>query len=207
VRVVVADDHPLIREAIRRRLEAASDIELVGEAASGEGVLELLTGNDVPIDLAILDIQMAPLSGLETTEIIRARHPGTEVLILTGTAEPLVVLDGLRKGAKGYLLKHRDSQQLLNAVRLVAAGTIVIDPDLIEAVAAQMGGGPAEILTRREIELLQLVALGRTNGEISQTIYLSESSVKLGLTKIMTKLGANDRTSAVAEAFRLRLIE
>ena len=207
MRVVIADDHPLIREAIRRRLEAASDIELAGEAASGEGVLELLTGNDDPIDLAILDIHMAPLSGLETTEIIRQRHPGTEVLLLTGTAEPLVVLDGLRKGAKGYLLKHRDSQQLLNAVRLVAAGTIVIDPDLIEAVAAQMGGGQAEILTRREIELLQLVALGRTNGEISHTLYLSESSVKLGLTKIMTKLGANDRTSAVAEAFRLRLIE
>jgi DNA-binding NarL/FixJ family response regulator len=207
VRVLVADDHPLIREAIRRRLEAAPDIQLAGEARSGEEVLQLMMENGDLIDVAILDIEMAPLGGLETTEIIRQRHPGTEVLILTGSAEPLVVLEGLRKGAKGYLLKHRDSQQLLNAVRLVAAGTVVIDPDLIEAVAAHMEGGPTEILTRREVELLQLVALGRKNAEIAQTLFLSESTVKLSLTHIMTKLGANDRTSAVAEAFRLRLIE
>jgi DNA-binding NarL/FixJ family response regulator len=209
VRVVVGDDHPLIREAIRRRFQATEDIELVGEAASGEEILELLAKEDGSVDLAILDIHMPPVDGIETTRMIREKHPEVEVLILTGTAELVVVLDGLRMGAKGYVLKHRDAQFLIDAVRLVANGNVMIDPDFVDALAEHLtrSKDPDDSLTRREVELLQLVALGRNNSEAGHTLLVSEGTVKADLHRIMSKLGANDRTSAVAEAFRRRLIE
>jgi DNA-binding NarL/FixJ family response regulator len=206
---VVGDDHPLIREAVRRRLEATPDIEVAAEAASGEEVLELLEG-EPGVDVAILDIHMPPINGLETTAIVRERFPSVEVLILTGSAELLVVLEGLRVGAKGYLLKHRDAESLVNAVRLVAKGNVLIDPELVDAVAKHLSKNsklPEESLTRREIELLQLVAMGRGNAEIGRTLHLSEGTVKADLSRVVAKLGANDRTSAVAQAFRRRLIE
>jgi DNA-binding NarL/FixJ family response regulator len=209
VRVVVGDDHPLIREAVRRRLEATPDIEVAAEAASGEEVLALLEG-EPGVDVAILDIHMPPINGLETTAIIRERFPSVEVLILTGSAELLVVLEGLRVGAKGYLLKHRDAESLVNAVRLVSKGNVLIDPELVDAVARHLSRNtklPEESLTRREIELLQLVAMGRANADIGRTLHLSEGTVKADLSRVVAKLGANDRTSAVAEAFRRRLID
>jgi DNA-binding NarL/FixJ family response regulator len=160
------------------------------------------------VDLAIVDIHMPPMSGLEATAMIRERHPDVEVLILTGSAELLVVLEGLRMGAKGYLLKHRDSQYLLDAVRLVARGNVLIDPDLIEAVARHLSrtSPREEAMTRREVEMLQLAALGRGNAEIARVLHVSEGTVKADLSRVMSKLGANDRTSAVAAAFRRRLI-
>jgi DNA-binding NarL/FixJ family response regulator len=209
VRVLVGDDHPLIREAVRRRLEATPDIEVAAEATSGEEVLELLE-HESDVDVAILDIHMPPINGLETTAIIRERFPSVEVLILTGSAELLVVLEGLRMGAKGYLLKHRDAESLVNAVRLVAKGNVLIDPELVDAVAKHLSRNsklPEESLTRREIELLQLVATGRANAEIGRTLHLSEGTVKADLSRVVAKLGANDRTSAVAQAFRRRLID
>jgi DNA-binding NarL/FixJ family response regulator len=199
----------LIREAVRRRLEATPDIEVAAEATSGEEVLELLE-HEPDVDVAILDIHMPPINGLETTAIIRERFPSVEVLILTGSAELLVVLEGLRMGAKGYLLKHRDAESLVNAVRLVAKGNVLIDPELVDAVAKHLSRNsklPEESLTRREIELLQLVATGRANAEIGRTLHLSEGTVKADLSRVVAKLGANDRTSAVAQAFRRRLID
>jgi two-component system response regulator DegU len=199
----------LIREAVRRRLEATPDIEVAAEATSGEEVLELLE-HESDVDVAILDIHMPPINGLETTAIIRERFPSVEVLILTGSAELLVVLEGLRMGAKGYLLKHRDAESLVNAVRLVAKGNVLIDPELVDAVAKHLSRNsklPEESLTRREIELLQLVATGRANAEIGRTLHLSEGTVKADLSRVVAKLGANDRTSAVAQAFRRRLID
>jgi DNA-binding NarL/FixJ family response regulator len=209
VRVVVGDDHPLIREAVRRRLQATPDIEVTAEASNGDEVLGLLE-SEPDVDVAILDIHMPPGNGLETTAIIRERFPSVEVLILTGSAELLVVLEGLRVGAKGYLLKHRDAEYLVNAVRLVAKGNVLIDPELVDAVAKHLSRNsklPEESLTRRETELLQLVAMGRANAEIGRTLHLSEGTVKADLSRVVAKLGANDRTSAVAQAFRRRLIE
>lgn len=205
---MLGDDHPLIRDAIRRRLQATPDIDLVGEASSGEGVLDLLSRDD-EVDVAIVDVHMPPINGLEATLLIRERHPGVEVIILTGSAELPVVLEGLRAGAKGYLLKHRDAEYLIDAVRLVARGTVLIDPDLIEAVARHLSREATrdEAMTRREVEMLQLAALGRGNAEIARALHVSEGTVKADLSRVMSKLGANDRTSAVAEALRRRLIE
>lgn len=210
IRVIVGDDHPMIREAIRRRLTGVPDIVLAGEAANGEEVLALLAGAEDPVHVAILDIHMPPMNGLETAEAIIRTYPGVEILILTGAAESEVVLEGFRRGAKGYLLKHRDARQVIEAVRLVARGTIVIDPDLVDAVVLQMtrtGREPETALTSRELEVLKLVASGRPNSEIGRALFVSSSTVKADLVQIMQKLEANDRTSAVAEAFRRRLIE
>jgi DNA-binding NarL/FixJ family response regulator len=209
IRVVVGDDHPLIREALRRRLAVPEDIDLIGEASSGDELVQLIETLRGQVDVAVVDIHMPPTDGLEATETIRDRFPHLEVLILTGSEDSKAVLDGLRRGAKGYLLKHRDAAQIIEAIRLVARGTVVIDPDLVDSVARGMTADDrhSETLTARELELLQLVAVGRANVEIAATLHVSEGTVKGDLSRIIAKLHASDRTSAVAEAFRRRLIE
>jgi DNA-binding NarL/FixJ family response regulator len=207
VRVVVGDDHPLIREAIRRRLQATSDIELVGEAASGEEVLELVERAAGNVDVAIIDIHMPPLNGLETIAMLRARDPRIEILILTGRPELIVLLEGMRFGAKGFVLKHRDAQQLTDAIRVVARGEVLIDPELMEPLARFLmrSSGGREALTSSEVDLLELAASGLTNAQIGQALSTSEEEAKKDLLGLLVRLEANQRSDTVADAFRQRL--
>src|SRR6266581_2883025 len=195
IKVLIADDHSLVRQGLRRYLEMAGDIEVLGEASNGAEVLKLIENGQGEPDIVLLDIRMPEMDGLETARRIRVRHPGIGIIMLTAYDDRQFVVEAVRAGARGYVLKARDAEHLIQTVRLVAGGNMVIDPQLVVALAEELStvkerDRKAETLTAREIEVLQLLAFGHTNRE-----------------HIFEKLGASDRTAAVAEALRRRLIE
>jgi DNA-binding NarL/FixJ family response regulator len=211
IRVLIADDHSLVRQGIRRYLEMADDIEVVGEASNGEEALRLMENGD-GLDIALLDIRMPEMDGLEAARKIKHLHPSVGVIMLTAYDDRQFVVEAVRAGARGYVLKARDAEHLIQTVRLVAGGNMVIDPQLVVALAEELGQSrgrdrKAETLTAREVEVLQLLAFGHTNRDIADRLFISPDTVKTHLEHIFDKLGASDRTAAVAEALRRRLIE
>jgi len=214
IKVVIADDHSLVRQGLRRYLEMAGDIEVLGEAANGTEVLKLIenTNGDGQPDIVLLDIRMPEMDGLETARRIRTRYPQIGVIMLTAYDDRQFVVEAVRAGARGYVLKARDAEHLIQTVRLVAAGNMVIDPQLVVALAEELQDAKdrdrkAETLTAREVEVLQLLAFGNTNKDIAAQLFISPDTVKTPLEHIFEKLGTSDRTAAVAEALRRRLIE
>ncbi len=210
IRVLIADDHSLVRQGIRRYLEMADDIEVVGEASNGKELLELLSKEQT--DIALVDIRMPEMDGLEAAREIRAHAPETQVVMLTAYDDRHFVVEAVRAGARGYVLKTRDAEHLVQAVRLAADGNMVIDPELVVALADELTAARERdqtvfALTQRELEVLQLLAFGYTNRDIGRRLYISPDTVKTHLEHIYQKLGANDRTAAVAEAMRRQLIE
>lgn len=210
IRVVVADDHHLVREGLRRFLSTAVDIEVLAEASTGAEAVQLVAEH-LP-DVGVLDINMPELDGIAATRRIRERSPDTRVIILSAYDERRYVVEAVRAGASGYLLKTRDAAHLMNAVRMVAEGHMVIDPDLVvfvaeELRAARLDDAAVMELTPRELDILQQLASGATNREIGERLFVSIDTVKTHLGHISQKLGTSDRTAAVAEAFRRRLID
>src|SRR5687767_10597492 len=182
----------------------ADGIEVVGEASNGKELLELLAKEEP--DIALVDIRMPEMDGLEAAREIREHHQKIGVIMLTAYDDRQFVVEAVRAGARGYVLKARDAEHLIQTVRLVAGGNMVIDPQLVVALAEERDRR-AETLTAREIEVLQLLAFGHTNKDIAERLYISPDTVKTHLEHIFEKLGASDRTAAVAEALRRRLIE
>ncbi|MBA3727852.1 MAG: response regulator transcription factor [Actinobacteria bacterium] len=212
IKVIIADDHLLVRQGIRRYLETAEDIEVVGEASDGLAVLRLVNNGQGDADVVLLDIRMPEMDGLEAARSIKESHPSMGIIMLTAYDERQFVVEAVRAGARGYVLKARDAEHLIQTVRLVAAGNMVIDPQLVIALAEELSPKKgrdrrAESLTAREIEVLQLLAFGNTNRDIAGQLFISTDTVKTHLEHIFEKLGASDRTAAVAEALRRRLIE
>ena len=210
VRVAIADDHSLVRQGLRRYLETAEGIEVVGEAANGKELLGVI-GETAP-DIALIDIRMPEMDGLEAARHIREDHPDVNVIMLSAYDDRQFVVEAVRAGARGYVLKARDAEHLIQTVRLVAGGNMVIDPQLVVALAEELSDAKerdrkADTLTAREIEVLQLLAFGHTNKDIAEKLFISPDTVKTHLEHIFEKLGASDRTAAVAEALRRRLIE
>ena len=212
IKVLIADDHTLVRQGIRQYLEMAGDIEVTGEAADGAEVLTLLAKADPLPDVALIDLRMPGVDGVETCKRIREDYPDVEVVMLSAYDDRQFVVESVRAGARGYVLKTRDADELIQTVRLVAGGNLVIDPQLVVALAEELSQAKerdrkAETLTAREIEVLQLLAFGHTNRDIAEKLFISPDTVKTHLEHIFEKLGASDRTAAVAEALRRRLIE
>jgi two-component system, NarL family, response regulator LiaR len=212
ISVVIADDHSLVRQGLRRYLEMAGDIEVLGEASNGAEVLRMIENGTGEPDIVLLDIRMPEMDGLEAARRIRVRHPDVGVIILTAYDDRQFVVEAVRAGARGYVLKARDAEHLIQTVRLVASGNMVIDPQLVVALAEELSAATdrdkkAETLTAREIEVLQLLAFGHTNKDIAEQLFISPDTVKTHLEHIFEKLGTSDRTAAVAEALRRRLIE
>jgi DNA-binding NarL/FixJ family response regulator len=212
IRVVIADDHSLVRQGLRRYLEMAGDIEVIGEAANGREALALLGNGSGEPDIVLLDIRMPEMDGLEAARRIRQDHPAVGVIMLTAYDDRQFVVEAVRAGARGYVLKARDAEHLIQTVRLVAGGNMVIDPQLVVALADELTQSrerdrKAETLTGREVEVLQLLAFGHTNKDIAERLFISPDTVKTHLEHIFEKLGASDRTAAVAEALRRHLIE
>ncbi len=212
IRVVIADDHSLVRQGLRRYLEMAGDIQVVGEASNGREVLGMMENGVGQPDIVLLDIRMPEMDGLETARKIRQRHPEIGVIMLTAYDDRQFVVEAVRAGARGYVLKARDAEHLIQTVRLVAGGNMVIDPQLVVALADELSQSKerdrkAETLTAREVEVLQVLAFGHTNKDIADQLGISPDTVKTHLEHIFEKLGATDRTAAVAEALRRHLIE
>jgi DNA-binding NarL/FixJ family response regulator len=210
INVVITDDHTLVRQGIRRYLEDADGIEVLGEASTGTEAVSVV-GRARP-DVAILDIRMPEMDGIQAAREITEAHPDTRVIMLTAHDDRRLLVEAVRAGARGYVLKARDAEHLVRSVRLVAEGTLVIDPDLVSVLAEELSQArerdrQAETLTDRELEILQLLAFGYTNRDIGERLYISPDTVKTHLEHVYQKLGASDRTAAVAEAFRRRLIE
>jgi DNA-binding NarL/FixJ family response regulator len=205
--VVLADDHAVVRKGIREFLEASGNIHVVAEAADGEEAVALVAQHEP--DVAVLDVQMPGLTGIEATRRIKAQFPAVRVLILTAYDEDPYIFALLQAGASGYVLKTADSDELVNAVRAVFRGESALDPAVAQKVVQQLTSGrplgaqaAVEPLTEREIEVLHLAARGLTNKAIGQALGISDRTVQGHLANIYGKLGAGSRTEAVTEALK-----
>ncbi len=211
IRVAIADDQRLLREGLRIILEAAPDMIVVGEAENGVEAVKL--AQEEQPEVMLMDIRMPLRDGIAATEAIRKALPNVRVLLLTTYDTPELVIEGLRAGAAGYLLKDSSAEELCAAVRTVARGQVLLQANS----AAQLLAGltlPAQPqsqaeklgLTERERDVLRLIVVGRNNSEIASELYVSEATVKTHINHIFAKLGARDRTHAVVLAHQLGLV-
>ncbi|MGD1996201.1 MAG: response regulator transcription factor [Anaerolineae bacterium] len=207
IRVLLADDHAVVRQGIRRFLEEAGDIEVVAEAENGTEALRLV-GAHQP-DVAVLDIRMPEMTGVEATRRIKRQFPEVQILILTAYDDDPYVFALLQSGADGYALKTASGDELVRAVHTVHRGESALSPKIASKVVRQAtSGGPqgasdqVEPLTTREVEVLQLVAKGMTNREVGQALGISHRTVQGHLASVYGKLDVSSRTEAVTEALR-----
>jgi DNA-binding NarL/FixJ family response regulator len=212
--VLVADDQALVRGGFRLILDAQSDIEVVGEAADGVEALE--RARALRPDVVLMDIRMPALDGLEATRRLLADPDPPRVLMLTTFDLDEYVYDALRAGASGFLLKDVRPEQLADAVRVVAAGDTLLAPTITRRLVEKYLRRPRpgaqtptalDSLTDRELDVLRLVARGRSNQQIAETLFLGESTIKTHLTHLFAKLGLRDRAQAVVLAYETGLIQ
>ncbi|HEY3652401.1 MAG TPA: response regulator transcription factor [Streptosporangiaceae bacterium] len=203
IRVLLADDHPVVRAGLRGMLAGEADIEVAGEAASGpEAVARARTGG---FDVILMDLRMPGGDGVAATEHILAADPGARVLILTTYETDADILRAVEAGATGYLLKDATPAELAGAVRAAARGETVLAPSVAERLISHVRR-PRESLSARETEVLAQVARGRTNAEIGQALFISEATVKTHLLRAFGKLGVSGRTAAVTTAIERGLL-
>jgi DNA-binding NarL/FixJ family response regulator len=204
IRLVLSDDHPVVRAGMRALLEAEPDLTVVGEASSAEEAVTLATTPGV--DLVLMDLQFpGRLQGVDATRRIRSTPGAPRVLVLTNYDTDADILGAIEAGASGYLLKDAPPGELIAAIRAAAAGASALAPAVASRLDASQRS-PDQRLTVRESEVLALVAAGSTNREIGQALFLSEATVKSHLVHIFTKLGVGSRTAAVAKARELGAI-
>jgi DNA-binding NarL/FixJ family response regulator len=215
IRVVVADDQELIRTGLALILGAQPDLDVVGQAADGRQAVEVAC-RTAP-DVVLMDVRMPILDGVAATRELMAARPATRVLVLTTFDLDEYVLSALRAGASGFLVKDTPRASLLAAVRAVAAGDVLLSPDVTRRlVATHFVGGDersAEAsralarLTPRELEVLRLLGNGRSNAELAGAMYLAETTVKTHIARLLDKLGARDRVQLVVLAHRWRVVD
>ncbi|MGW2044457.1 response regulator [Streptomyces sp. NPDC001858] len=204
LRVVVVDDHTVMRAGVVALLAGEDGIEIVGEAGDGRAGLDLVERHDP--DVALVDLRMPVLDGVRTTTEIVARHPRTRVLILTTYDTDADIERGVEAGAIGYLLKDTTREQLVDAIRAAARGETVLAPRVAQKLVARLRRPVQEALTARETDVLGAVADGLTNAEIGRRLVISEATVKTHLLRLFAKLDVNDRTRAVVVAMERGLL-
>ncbi|KQY29430.1 LuxR family transcriptional regulator [Caulobacter sp. Root1455] len=202
IRVLVVDDHPMLREGVAAVLALQPDMVLVGEAENGAEALARY--RDLRPDVTLMDLQMPGMSGLEAIEAIRAEFPAARIVVLTTYAGDVQALRALKAGATGYLLKGALRRELLDTIRNIHAGRRHLQPEVAHEIAIH---AIDETLSEREIHVLRLVAAGRANKQIAWDLSLSEDTVKAHLKSIFAKLDVADRTHAVTVAARRGVIE
>ncbi|HZU40377.1 MAG TPA: response regulator transcription factor [Solirubrobacteraceae bacterium] len=210
IRVLIVDDQPLARAGFKAVLEATGTVEVIAEADSGERAVELARRHDP--DVVLMDVRMPGMDGIEATR----RMPGQKVLILTTFGLDDYIIEALRAGASGFLLKDAPIEELVRAVRAVAAGDAQLSPAVTKRlldqvarrlpVAVRRDSGPLAQLTEREREVLRLMAVGMSNAEIAAALFVSEPTVKTHVSSVLGKLGLRDRVQAVIYAYENGLV-
>ena len=202
ITVLVVDDHPLLREGVAAALAGEKDMCLVADAADGHAAIEQY--RTFRPDVTLMDLQMPGMGGIDAMRAIRAEFPNARILMLTTYKGDVQVTNALRYGASGFLLKASLRKELRDAIRAVHAGHRVIAPDVAISLAQHLGD---DMLTERELEVLRIAALGRSNKRIGAELGISEDTVKAHMKNILSKLDASDRTHAVVTALKRGIID
>ena len=211
IRVIIADDQGMMRAGLRSLLDGERDIEVVAEAGDGEEAVAAVRRHRP--DVALLDIRMPKLDGIAATRLLVTERAATRILVLTTFDLDEYVFAALRAGASGFLLKDAPADDLINSVRAIARGDALLDPAVTRRVIETFGSLPdiprsaqLESISPRELEVLELLARGKSNAEIAKTLYLGEATIKTHVSNVLTKLGLRDRVQAVIAAYETGLV-
>ncbi|BBE31567.1 DNA-binding response regulator [Tepiditoga spiralis] len=205
IKVMIVDDQTLVREGISMLLSLCHDIELVAEASNGEEALNLI--EEKKPDVILMDIKMPIMNGVKATKIIKVKYPNIKILILTTFKDDEFIFEALKNGADGYILKDVKSDKIIESIKTVYSGNLLLHSEIANKVIKELGNkskntkenkleinGPYESLTSREVEIAQLISIGKSNKEISQLLFITEGTVKNHITRILSKLQIRDRT-------------
>ncbi|MFI9269597.1 response regulator [Kitasatospora sp. NPDC052896] len=207
IRLLIVDDHPIVRDGLRAVFEGDPDFEVAGEA--GDGAEGVSRARALGVDVVLMDLRMPRMGGVEAIRRLRELAPEIRVLVLTTFDSDADVLPAVEAGATGYLLKDAPRDELVRAVHAAHQGQAVLAPTVAQKLLGRMREptpSPSETLTDRELEILRLVAAGTTNKEAAKRLFISEATVKTHLLHLYAKLGVRDRAAAVAEAYKKQLL-
>ena len=204
IRILISDDHPVVRTGLSGMLSGEQDLEVVGEATNGSEAVAL--ANRLIPDVILMDLRMPEMDGVEAISRIKDRHPEMNILVLTTYESDADILRALEGGATGYMLKDTPREDLFEAIRAVAEGKSPLAPDVAARLVQRIRGPVDELLTTREIEILEHVAQGASNKEIARQLWISDTTVKSHVLHIFNKLEVTDRTAAVTVALRRGII-
>ena len=204
IRILITDDHPVVREGLSGMLAGQADFEVIGLAADGETAVKM-HGSLAP-DVTLMDLRMTGLDGVGAIKAIKAQQPSSRIIVLTTYDSDADILRAIEAGATGYLLKDAPREELFRAIRAAAKGESVLAPAVAARLMTRMRAPAEENLSAREIEVLQLVAKGASNKEIGKSLHISTATVKTHLIHIYGKLGVDDRTAAVTTALEKGII-
>jgi DNA-binding NarL/FixJ family response regulator len=205
IRLLIVDDHPVVRDGLRATFTGEVDIEVVGEAGNGLQAIEMVAAHEA--NVVLMDLRMPELDGVRAIRKLRETAPDTRVLVLTTFDTDSDVLPAIEAGATGYLLKDASTEELLRAVRAAHQGQSVLSPSVANRLIGQVRKPQRGTLSPRELEVLRLVAAGATNREAASKLFISEASIKTHLLHIYSKLDVRDRAAAVGEAYRRGLLD
>lgn len=205
ISVLIVDDHSVVRQGLKMFLSLDEDCVIVGEARDGEEALSLV--EKLRPEVVLMDLLMPGMDGITATQAIRREHPDTEVIALTSVLEDASVVNAVRAGAIGYLLKDTEADELCRAIKAAAAGQVQLSPQAAERLMREIRAPESpEKLTERETDVLRLLALGKANKEIATKLYIGETTVKTHVSNILMKLGVQSRTQAAIFAVRMGLV-
>lgn len=205
LRTLIAEDHTLVSQGLEVMLSMAEGVDLVGVVSTGEAAVERAEREQ--LDVILMDVNLGKaMNGIEATRLVKEKAPKTRVLILTMFTDPGTVAEAVKAGADGYLSKGASKEVVVQAIKDVAEGKSVLDPNVTEGIFGRIGGRDPQALTDRELTVLQELTHGKSTREVAEHIHVSEETVKTYLKQIFRKLDVHDRTEAVAEAFRRGLV-
>src|ERR671927_625678 len=205
IRILIADDHSMLRQGLRMFLDLDPELQVVGEAADGAEAVRM--ARELEPDVVLMDLLMPVMDGIAATDAIRAEMPDVEVIALTSVLEDASVSDAVRAGAIGYLLKNTEADELGRAIKAAADGQVQLAPEAAARLMREVRAPESpEDLTERETEVLKLLARGKADKQIAQELFVGEKTVKAHVSRILTKLGVQSRTQAALHAVRIGLV-